>query len=237
MRNALLAATALVAVSAPAFAADLPSRTMAPAAPIATTYLPVFTWTGFYVGVNAGYGWTNSENVSVTPIGGGIATLFSTSDDGGFTGGGQIGYNMQWGAWVLGLETDINYADFGANSPYAIDELNFRTDHGNYFGTIRARAGYAIDRTLLYVTGGLAYGDVGESLSGSDVNWGWTLGAGVEYAFTNNWTAKLEGLYVRLDRGSSTVTLSDPLGAEVGVARLSGNNEFGVVRAGLNYKF
>ncbi|MCP8937259.1 porin family protein [Alsobacter sp. SYSU M60028] len=237
MRNALLAATALVAVSAPAFAADLPSRTMAPAAPVATTYLPVFTWTGFYVGLNAGYGWTNSNNITATD--GNVVDIFSTGDNGGFTGGGQLGYNMQYGQIVFGLETDIQYADFGKNRTYATSfgPYAFATDHGNYFGTVRGRVGYAFDRALLYVTGGLAYGNVGEQLGGNDTNVGWTLGGGLEYAFTNNWTAKIEGLYVSLDRGTGTRTIYDTTPTAVGVARQSGNNEFGVVRVGLNYKF
>ena len=85
MRKFLLAATALVAVSAPAFAADLPSR-VAPA-PMTTTYVPVFTWTGFYIGVNAGYGWMQNDNITFTnPFG--VSTSFSGGDDGGFTGSG-----------------------------------------------------------------------------------------------------------------------------------------------------
>jgi outer membrane immunogenic protein len=235
MRKFLLAATALVAVSAPAFAADLPSR-VAPA-PMTTTYVPVFTWTGFYIGVNAGYGWMQNDNITFTnPFG--VSTSFSGGDDGGFTGGGQIGYNMQYNQFVFGLETDIQYADFGRKNYYATGFgpfPTFATDNGNYFGTVRGRLGYAIDRTLIYVTGGLAYGDVGETVGNADTEWGWTLGGGVEYAFTNNWTAKLEGLYVNLDRGNSAVTYN----SIQGVSRVSGssNTEFGVVRVGLNYKF
>ena len=232
MRKTLLAATALTALSAPAFAADLPSRQMAPAAPVA--YAPVFTWTGFYVGVNAGYGFTNSKDIAFVNTVTGASTVFSNGDDGGFVGGGQLGYNWQTGAFVFGVETDIQYADFGGNRNFGA----FGTfgSSGNYFGTVRGRLGFAMDRTLLYATGGLAYGDIGDSLFGSnDTRVGYTLGAGVEYAFTNNWTAKLEGLYVNIDRGNRFGVVA--VGANNFAVNQGKNNDFAVVRVGLNYKF
>ena len=238
MRNLLLAATALTVVSAPAFAADLPART-APAAPV--VYAPAFTWTGFYVGLNAGYGWADGTDVFVTrPTG--VVDSFTGGSNGGFTGGGQIGYNWQSGAFVFGLEADIQYADFSSSPTYGVYPLS--GSEGNYWGTVRGRLGYAIDRTLLYVTGGLAYGDVGTQLDrfgGGDAQAGWVLGAGVEYAFTNNWTGRVEGLWLNIDRSNAGGTLTIPAGAAVpagvyGVgARAS--NEFGVVRAAINYKF
>ncbi|MGO4707494.1 outer membrane protein, partial [Microvirga sp. 2MCAF38] len=103
----------------------------------------------------------------------------------------------------------------------------------NYFGTVRVRAGYAFDRALIYATGGFAYGDVGgNSFNSSSSNGGWTVGGGVEYAFTNNLTAKIEGLFVSLERGSDRFFVNE---FDFGGNRK--NNEFGVVRAGLNYKF
>jgi outer membrane immunogenic protein len=238
MRNLLLAATALTVVSAPAFAADLPART-APAAPV--VYAPAFTWTGFYVGLNAGYGWADGTDVFVTrPTG--VVDSFTGGSNGGFTGGGQLGYNWQSGAFVFGLEADIQYADFGSALTYGVYPLS--GSEGNYWGSVRGRLGYAIDRTLLYVTGGLAYGDVGtqlNSFSSGDTQAGWVLGAGVEYAFTNNWTGRIEGLWLNIDRSNAGGTITIPAGAAVpagvyGVgARAS--NEFGVVRAAINYKF
>ena len=84
---------------------------------------------------------------------------------------------------------------------------------GGYFGTVRARLGYAIDRTLIYITGGLAYGGLNTNpLTGNTTsNVGWTIGGGVEYAFTNNWTAKIEGLYVDTGEESSTRTFTNLL--------------------------
>ena len=101
-------------------------------------------------------------------------------------------------------------------------------DSDSWFGTVRARAGYAFDRALIYVTGGLAYGEVSNGFyTSDDVSVGWTLGGGVEYAFTDNLTAKVEGLYVNLEQDDDNLPV------------IAGRDEteFGVVRAGLNYKF
>jgi outer membrane immunogenic protein len=219
-------------------AADLPARTVD--FPIVAA-VPVFTWTGFYVGVNAGYGWsTNDNDAFVDPTTG--VLVRGGDDEGGFVGGGQVGYNYQIGSFVLGVETDIQYADIGGRDRGFVAGAAFRdSSDGNWFGTVRARAGVAFDRALIYVTGGLAYGDVarGNSVilgptgavigygSSSDVNTGWTLGGGVEYAFTNNLTAKVEGLYVKLDTSNDAF----------GFYGDRDNAEFGVVRAGLNFKF
>jgi len=236
MKKILLAGVALAALSSAASAADLPSR-VAPAPMIAA--VPLFTWTGFYVGVNAGYGWNSGNSSYIDPA---FGYGSSSGDDGGFIGGGQVGYNYQIGSFVLGVEADLQYADVGnKSSGYYAGYYTGSNDSDGYFGTVRARAGVAFDRALIYVTGGLAYGDIGNNNyaglgtvnnyyfgnNNDDANWGWTLGGGVEYAFTNNLTAKIEGLYVNLDTKNS------------GGLYYAGNGdtEFGVVRAGLNYKF
>lgn len=231
MKKILLSSVALLGLTAGAMAADLPSR-VAPAPVIAA--VPIFTWTGFYVGVNAGYGWnTNDSNVFVPGVG-----YLSGSSDGGFVGGGQIGYNYQIGQIVVGVEADLQYADLGGNnndySFYFPAAYYYDNGSDNYFGTVRARLGFAIDRALLYVTGGFAYGDVGGGyFGGGGSNGGWTIGGGVEYAITNNITVKVEGLYVNLDRNNNDYYLYNT-GFYGGS---SNNNEFGVVRAGLNFKF
>ena len=108
---------------------------------------------------------------------------------------------------------------------------------------MRARLGYAIDRTLIYITGGLAYGGLNTNpLTGNTTsNTGWTLGGGVEYAFTNNWTAKIEGLYVDTGEGRQTRTYTNVTGAVLPVgnytATTNGSGGGGVVRVGVNYKF
>jgi outer membrane immunogenic protein len=209
MKKILLASVALFGFAGAAAAADLPMRAAPPAPIIAAA--PIFTWTGFYVGVNAGYGWSNDDFDAID--------LADEDDDGGFVGGAQVGYNYQIGSFVVGLEGDIQYADFGGSFTFAdgpdadLDDDVF--DRGDWFGTVRARAGVAFDRALVYATGGFAFAD--------DAN-GWTVGGGVEYAFTNNLSAKVEGLYVNLDHGDD-------------FAGFDGETDFGVIRAGLNFRF
>jgi len=205
-----VAALGLVAAGA-ASAADLPSRKGPVVAPI---YAPIFTWTGFYVGVNAGYGWNANDSITV----GGVT--FDLDDEGGFVGGAQAGYNYQIGSFVVGLEGDIQYADFGGDDRFDFDGDGILDDDFNtsdWFGTVRARAGVAFDRALIYATGGFAFADNAT---------GWTVGGGLEYAFTNNLSAKIEGLYVNLDQDDNFPGLD-----------LDNDAEFGVVRAGLNFRF
>jgi len=208
MKKILLSTVALIGLTVTAAAADLPSR-HAPA--MVAPVVPVFTWTGFYVGVNAGYGWGNDDNR-------GFGLVNRGNDDGGFVGGAQLGYNYQMGMFVLGAEADLQYADLGSN--FVVNGVRYGSDN-DWFGTARVRAGFAFDRFMVYATGGVAYGDS---------NVGWTAGGGVEYAFTDNLTAKIEGLYVAID-GDNRDFLDLRIGG------VNGNTEFGVVRAGLNYKF
>jgi outer membrane immunogenic protein len=211
MKKILLASVALLGFAGAASAADLPVRA-APPAPIIAA-VPVFTWTGFYVGVNAGYGWNANDSITV----GGVR--FDLDDEGGFVGGAQAGYNYQIGSFVVGLEGDIQYADFGGDDRFDFDRDGIADDDFNnsdWFGTVRARAGVAFDRALIYATGGFAFAD--------DAT-GWTVGGGLEYAFTNNLSAKVEGLYVNLDQDDNSIFGIDS------------DAEFGVVRAGLNYRF
>ncbi|MBO1906903.1 porin family protein [Microvirga sp. 3-52] len=225
----LLAATAALAIAAStAHAADLPGR-YSPAP--AYNALPVFTWTGFYAGLNAGYGWNVGDSRYYDPA------FRNGKRSGGFIGGAQAGYNYQFGMFVGGLETDLQYAAVG-NKGASYGTTYYPGDSDGFFGTIRARVGVAFDRALVYGTGGFAYGDIGGNRgydpllgyhSGDEVNWGWTLGGGVEYAITNNFTAKVEGLYVDLDTKDNYT-----LGGRVNVDR---DAEFGVLRAGVNYKF
>jgi outer membrane immunogenic protein len=210
MKKILLASVALLGFAGAASAADLPVRA-APPAPIIAA-VPVFTWTGFYVGVNAGYGWNTNDSITV----GGVR--FDLDDEGGFVGGAQAGYNYQIGSFVVGLEGDIQYADFGGDDRFDFDRDGIADDDFNnsdWFGTVRARAGVAFDRALIYATGGFAFAD--------DAT-GWTVGGGLEYAFTNNLSAKVEGLYVNLDQDDNFLGIDS-------------DAEFGVVRAGLNFRF
>ena len=148
------------------------------------------------------------------------ALTFDLDDEGGFVGGAQAGYNYQIGSFVVGLEGDIQYADFGGDDRFDFDGDGILDDDFNtsdWFGTVRARAGVAFDRALIYATGGFAFADNAT---------GWTVGGGLEYAFTNNLSAKIEGLYVNLDQDDNFPGLD-----------LDNDAEFGVVRAGLNFRF
>ena len=210
---ASVAALGLVAAGA-ASAADLPSRKGPVAAPV---YMPpAFSWTGFYVGANAGYGWGNVNANGWANVG----------DLDGFVGGGQIGYNYQMGQFVLGLEADLQGADLSSGNNLGL--LNVKTD---YFGTVRARVGVAFDRFMPYITGGWAYGNVKSSIpaigfsSDRSHTGGFAVGGGLEYAVTNNIIAGVEYLYV--DLGEKNI-----LGANTKVG-----TDFSVVRARHSYKF
>jgi outer membrane immunogenic protein len=188
MKRTLLCAAALLSLSSLGYAADLPSRALAPA----PVYLaPAFTWTGFYVGGNVGAAWSGRDNC---PLGHTIHEGVYTLDSGftpncnsdrstHFIGGLQAGYNWQFGSWLLGLEGDINW--IGRNNKRGYDYATFDQDGGrvynwsgnggsNTLGTIRARLGVTMDRALLYVTGGVAFrngdDDASVTVTGYDTN-------------------------------------------------------------------
>ena len=188
----------------------------------------VFQWSGFYAGVNGGYGF---GTLSREPVGGGVVTENNT---GGWSLGGQAGYNVDMGGFVLGGEADLQWASIGHSEDLgAPGTLKANVDG---FGTVRARAGLAFDRVMPYVTGGAAFGRGTVSMtdpadlvtSQTNTHMGWTVGAGLEAAATDNITIKAELLYV--DLGSQTYTTAP--GGDIDVSQ-----RFGVVRAGVNYKF
>ena len=199
----------------------------------------VYDWSGFYVGANAGASWSNGGNVTISDPKLGSQSI-NVGSRSGFIGGGQLGYNFQSGAFVGGVEADIQYANIGSSinwGPYG--RLGVSTgSNGEYFGTVRARAGYAIDRTLLFITGGLAYGGLNSSPLGGNAtsNVGYAVGGGVEYALTLNWTAKVEALYINLSNGSNRTIAVTNGGLVYPISANSGNGG-GLVRLGVNYKF
>ncbi|WP_029005647.1 outer membrane protein [Azorhizobium doebereinerae] len=201
-------ASALLA--APAMAADL-ARAPTPAPAIVTAAPPAFSWTGFYIGANAGYAWGSGT---------GAADANGLNPD-GWLGGGQVGYNYQFqNNMLVGLEADVQGSDIGSSNGALSSKLD-------YFGTVRARLGYAFDRVLPYVTGGFAWGNNKISTPGiseSNTLTGWTAGAGVEYALTNNWTARAEYLYTDLGKGNYNA---------IGEAGVNAST----ARLGVNYKF
>lgn len=228
IRTILFAAVALYALAGTVMAADLPSRRAAPAA-----YIPppaMFAWTGFYAGLDIGYAWQNARavNTAFAP-----APLVGSPSPRGVIGGGFIGYNYQLGAIVLGVEGDVEGSGVSASGPF-----------GARLGqTIRAsargRLGYAFDRALFYATGGVAIANVTfrapwfpfpAAGGASATRAGWTVGGGLEFAFTPNWTGRVEYRYS--DLGTASFAAPLPLGAANAV-RIRDN----AVRAGVAYKF
>lgn len=231
MKKLLLAGLAAGACASNALAADLgPYRPPPPAEPY---YEPVrngpYNWQGLYLGVNAGYGWGNDNSASFNGVGGGSGAL---NTDGWF-GGGQVGYNAQFNALVLGLEADLQGADISDTTALSGGLSSVTTDI-EYFSTLRGRVGFAAGPALLYVTGGWAFADLsqslnspGASLSSSDWETGYTVGGGIEWAFAPNWSLKSEYLYV--DLGDQTY--SSPAGT------YTTQTDFHTARVGLNYRF
>ena len=230
LKRALAGISALALLGGAASAADLATKYPVKAvAPV----VPVFSWTGFYIGGNVGWAWLSNDLV-VSPSFGIPATSINVGDANGFIGGLQAGYNWQFANnVVIGIEADIEWADLGGNSTVIVGQAGIASGSIDYLGTIRARVGYAFDRVLPYITGGVAYGktDFGTiyGTSTSETNWGWVIGAGVEYAFTNNITAKLEYLYIDLD--GSTYTIPSTLGS------IQADTNTSALKVGVNYKF
>jgi len=218
MRKIVLAGGCVLAMAAgamSAFAADIGPRTNMPAkAPI---YAAPYNWTGFYIGLNGGGGWGRSDYSVPFPSG-----SFNTS--GGLIGG-TLGYNWQMGQTVFGLEGDIGWSNIRGSSLCGATSCETRN---SWLSTVRGRVGYAADRFMPYVTGGLAVGDIRTSVAGvgsaSTTKAGWTLGGGIEAALVGKWTGKIEYLYVDLGRGGSVLGSDSSLRSNV-------------VRAGLNYRF
>ena len=229
----ILLAGALALIAAPALAADLPRRTAA-VAPAPAFAAPIFTWTGFYVGAQAGYGLGKDK----WAISGSATDSFSISPA-GFVGGLHAGYNWQTGALVLGVEGDVEFSarDKKASRLIAGSTYTLGSDLG-WGGSVRLRAGYAVDRALLYVTAGLAGADITQTgslgatrVKRSGLEFGWTAGAGVEYAIDQNWSARLEYRYT--DLGASKLTTT----AFGGSVTTKADTTDQTVRVGLSYRF
>ncbi len=219
MKRALIGILALAGMITTASAADLSRRyepvTKAPA------YAPVmYTWTGPYIGLNAGGGWGKSDwtGVGSTDVRGGLI-------------GAQAGYNWQMNQLVLGVEGDIAWTNIDGSS--SVPAFGIAT-RNTWLGTIRGRLGVAMDRFMPYVTGGAAFGNIKAQrpfFTGSDqTEAGWTIGAGVEFALAPNWTAKAEYLYVDLGKNNCGLSCNAPVGSSVDFTA-------NILRAGINYRF
>jgi outer membrane immunogenic protein len=270
MKITLIAGAAFASLLAAtnALAADLPVYSKAPAV------AAVYDWSGFYIGTNLGYSWgrasTNGTAIGtqatppvVTPVSG---LLSGRADVNGFIGGGQLGYNRQFGSWLAGLEGDIQFSNERASGDVVCTLgvtvcPTFTRDYKlDWFGTARGRVGFLpAERILLYATGGLAYGKFsGSSLMGVGGNaaaginaldfgqWsflraGWTVGGGVEAALGGNWSIKFEYLYMDLGNvgGTTANNVISVNGRTTTALTYVFNTRFtdNIARVGVNYKF
>jgi outer membrane immunogenic protein len=225
-----------------------------------------YTWTGFYIGANAGYGWGNADTQfepqpNPVSFGGVEPTTLQPESEAGVIGGGQIGYNYQWNRFVLGAEADFQGSDVSgtkvvspiinvigrSDGPGTFLEAHEKTD---WFGTVRLRIGFTpFCRLLLYGTGGLAYGHVNYAATSDfsaippariasfdKIKAGWTAGGGFEYALTQRWSVKVEYLYYDLGDESS-IGLPRPLFRPEFHLRYNWDTTAHTLRGGLNFKF
>lgn len=201
--------------------------------PAPQTYANPAIWTGLYAGISAGYGWGTSA-LDYDRAGHGHAS----TDPSGALAALTLGYNYQAGSgFVLGAEADLGIMDLSASDKAVFDGHTYKSQFGPWWGTVRGRAGYAFDKTLVYGTAGAAFMGVdeiaigntpGETAINRDTRSGWVVGGGFEHAFASNATFKVE--YLHMDFGSYD-------GLSGNQEAFSFENKIDLVRAGVNYKF
>jgi outer membrane immunogenic protein len=240
MKKTLLAGLALSAFFAgSAMAADLarPVYKAAPPAPLA------FDWSGLYVGGHIGYGWGNTDITDHTLFGNILGIPTQKFDTNGFLGGLQGGWNYQFGRFVLGSEVDFSWSDIKGDqtSGLFVGDSITRSSKAKWIGTATTRLGYAWDRVLVYSKLGAAWAhfDYSDNLASgiysstaSETRSGWTVGTGIEWAFLDNWSAKVE--YDYIDFGRRTVDFA-PVGPIP--VNLDIDQRISQVKVGLNYRF
>ncbi len=238
MKRMLFAGAIALSAITPALAADLPAAPppQAPARYVPAV-APVYNWSGIYVGINGGYAFGNSNWNSTSGFSPGTGNF---KIKGGLVGG-TLGVNFQSGSFVYGIEGDGDWTNIKGNTSggACAGAGLFCQTSNDWLATFRGRLGYAFDRVLVYGTAGGAVGDVKGtftspilSLSTDSTQFGWTAGGGVEFAITDNVTAKAEYLFVDLSNGSLNCTV-----AVCGTASVPVQFDASIVRAGLNFKF
>ena len=244
-----------VAFVTPAMAADVIYEEPVAPAPV-VAYEPAFTWTGFYVGGQAGVAFNRDSGLFSSDSSG----FTGGSDDGqsGFIGGGHIGYDYQVGNFLVGAVADLSYIDATSSSDYTFGGT---TIYGaeqkiDYVGTVRAKLGYAADRFAVYATGGLAYGDTKNSYLGDTVTTiggtaynvsvsedtddvGYSVGAGVDYLVTQNFSLGVEYLYTDLGDSKLDVAYTPVGGGATDVLSTSSSTDldFHTVWAKASFRF
>jgi outer membrane immunogenic protein len=260
MSRYLLAGVSLFAVAmsvGPVLAADMPVKAVYKAVPV-----EVFSWSGFYIGAHGGGGWARIDSTTVdqtvTIPGPGPVVVgalpVSTNLSGGLAGG-QAGFNFQTGMWVWGVEAQGSWANLTGSTACTVVAAgigavstactgNAKVDA---LGTIAARLGVAVDRVLFYAKGGAAWahnqystnvtvpglGLAGAIFSANETRWGWMTGIGVEYAFSQNWSAKIE--YNYMDLGTVRAHFTSPVTAFT--SDVDNRERINVVKVGINYRF
>jgi outer membrane immunogenic protein len=255
MKNILFGIMALVAAAAFTLASDAEVKAE-----------PACSWTGFHVGINMGYGFGGDNSTQLFPVTPNFYPVFSLgvvprptglSPD-GFVGGGQAGYDHQFGRYFLaGIETDLQYANIRDKTSALAKAPGFvlvQTDMEQalrFFGTVRARVGVLpLPQLLIYGTGGFAYGNTKTNSTITNMEFpeqyssgvtgqvktGWTAGGGVEWAFWKNWSVRTEYLYYDLGKGDNNRILPTvlPIPAEAGSTFVTNGH---IVRTGINYRF
>ena len=229
MKKFLLTTVALVALGAPAVAADLAARPYTKAPPIAA---PIYNWTGFYIGGHIGAAFNNDNTFNGLVTGG--------NDDARFLGGVQGGFDFQVAPnWVLGVEGQYSWLANNSGAWLFPGGYAYTNDQRG-IGSVTGRIGYTWGPALLYVKGGYAFADNSETLLlngvptafalDGDHKDGWTVGAGLEYMFAQNWSAKAEYQYYDFDRSTFVAPVAlAPFG--------SFRNDVHTVKVGLNYRF
>ena len=244
LRRLLMASVGAVALAGTALAAEPPP---APP-PVYVPPVPIFTWTGIYIGAQIGYAWGTSN----TNIGDnfGDFTSFSTNNS-GVIGGAHVGYNVQLSQFVVGLEGDVDGSSLSrtvSGTPFIDGRVLVPvtiSSNLNVQGSIRGRVGYAWDRVLLYATGGVAFAGINGSISTlfgydsiSTTRVGWTVGGGLEYAVTNNWSIRAEYRYAQFGHSTVFATNSFVIPGLTAVGAF-GNRTLNEnrVQVGVSYKF
>jgi outer membrane immunogenic protein len=242
MKKILLVGIATVSICGqPAIAADASAKAVAP-----HRFDALLNWRGFYVGAHGGYGWGHAD-WAVTADGFGFLQPrgLPVEITGGLVGV-QIGYNLQQGAWIYGLESDFSFSALKGFSFTELDDDGYRTELSN-FGTLRGRLGITTGATLWYVTAGAAFGrfkstvgdlaplafDPNDSASDGMKKWGIVVGAGGEWPFAPNWVLRTEYFYVDLGKirfSSVAPRTGNPVRANIDTA-------FSFVRVGVNYRW
>lgn len=219
----------------------------------------IHNWSGLYFGGHVGYGWAETETLTIgrnkdgnvlEGDGGKLAIANSSYDADGWFGGAQLGYNVQAGSWVIGVETDYSWADINGSFVYDPDPDKVGKIAGgsvDWLATLRARVGYTFNHALIYGTAGVAFAELSgyvdnfvtdaniERASASSTETGWVVGGGLEYALTHNISLKGEYLYIRFDNVASTLQApewNDQI-------RLHADSDISIqtLRVGVNYKF